>query len=204
MLTLFYKPGTCSMSPHIVLRESGLPFELVKVDTRNNVTADGAEYRAINPRGYVPALKIDGEIDVLTEGPAIVQYIADLVPEKRLAPSPGTIARTRLHEALNYIGTELHKGFSPLFNPKAPDDWKSLVREQMETKLTLLDQTFAKRRYFVGDSFTVADAYLFVVLGWLTYLKMDLARWPNLAAFHARIGERPAVIATLKAEGFFK
>jgi glutathione S-transferase len=204
MLTLFYKPGTCSLSPHIVLREAGLPFQLVKVDTRNDRMADGGSYKAVNPRGYVPAIKVDGEADVITEGPAIVQYIADQAPERKLAPPPGTIARTRLQEALNYVGTELHKGFSPLFNPKAPDEWKALVREQMGAKLALLDAQFAHRTYFVGDSFTVADAYLFVVLGWTKYVGLDLATWPHLAAFHARISQRPAVQEALKAEGLLK
>lgn len=205
MLTLYYKPGACSLSPHIVLREAGLSFDLVKTDTRNNVTERGTTFRDINPRGYVPALMIDGESEILTEGPAIVQWIADQAPEKKLLPPAGTMARTRVQEALNYVGTELHKSIGPLFNPKTPDEFKAITREVMSAKFADLNARLANRAYFVGDSFTVADAYLFTVLGWLgPRIGMDLAAWPNLVAYRARIAERPAVFAALKAEGLLK
>jgi glutathione S-transferase len=201
MFKLYYKTGACSLSPHIVLREAGLLFELVKVDTRIGRTQDGADFRLVNPRGYVPALQNE-EGRVLTEGPAIVQYLADLVPSKQLAPPNGTWERTRLQEWLNYLSTELHKGISPLFSPIAPDAWKHAVRDQYEGKLSWLDGQLAKGGPFLmGESYSVADPYLFTILGWLRVVGIDLARWPALADFRARMLQRPAVRAAMDAEG---
>ena len=203
-MKLFYKPGACSLSPHIVLREAGLSFELVKTNTRAGTTADGGNFRAINPKGYVPTLQLD-DGRVLTEGPAIVQYLADLAPEKGLAPAWGTFERAQLQEWLNYLSTELHKGISPLFNPKAPDEWKTIVREAMDAKLKWVDgQIAGKGPFLMGAAFSVADAYLFTILGWLQFVGLDLSAYPALAAHRATIATRPAVQAALVAEGLVK
>jgi glutathione S-transferase len=203
-MKLFYKPGACSLSPHIVLREADLPFTLVKTNTRAGTTDEGGDFRAINPKGYVPALQLD-DGEVLTEGPAIVQYLADLVPQKGLAPASGTFARARLQEWLNYLSTELHKGISPLFNPKAPDEWKAFSRDAMDAKLKWVDgQIAGKGPFLMGASFSVADAYLFTILGWLQFVGLDLASYPALAAYRATIASRPAVHAALVAEGLLK
>ena len=199
-MKLYYSPGACSLSPHIALREAGLPVELHKVDLRARKLADGSDFTRINPKGYVPALGLDSG-DVLTEGPAIVQYVADLRPEAGLAPPAGTFARYRLQEALNYISTELHKGFSPLFRANCPEEWKAVVRENLHKNFALVDATLARHPYFTGETFTVADGYLFTVLGWTRYVKMDLSAYPNIGAFLARVAERPAVDAALVAEG---
>lgn len=202
-MKLYYSPGACSLSPHIVLREAGLPFELARVDLRTKTTAGGADFRTINPKGYVPALALD-DGEVLTEGPAIVQYITDRVPDRKLAPAPGTPARYRLVEWLNFIATELHKGYSPLFNPKAPDDWKALSRGLLEQRLDWMAEQLAGRSFLLGTDFSVADAYLFTVLGWGKWVGIDLARWPTLAAYSAGIAGREAVRAALAAEKLVK
>lgn len=202
-MKLYYSPGACSLSPHIVLREAELPFELERVDLKTKLTETGADYRTVNAKGYVPALALD-DGNILTEGPAIVQYIADLVPGKMLAPAAGTIERYRLMEWLNFISTELHKGFSPLFNPKAPDDWKALVRELIGQRLDGVAAHLASRPYLMGETFTVPDAYLFTVLGWGKWVDIDLARWPVLKTYTARIADRPAVHAALVAEKLLK
>lgn len=199
-MKLYMKPGACSLSPHIALREAGLPFELVKVDTKAGLTATGADFRALNPKGYVPALEIEPGA-VLTEGPAIVQFIADRAPEKKLAPVSGTLERARLQEWLNYIGTELHKGaYSPLFNSKAPPEWRTTVREGLTPKLAWLDAQLAERPFITGDTFTVADAYLFTVLRWSPYVGVPLEQYPSISAYIARVEARPAVQDALKAE----
>ena len=198
-MKLYYSPGACSLSPHIVLVESGLAFALEKVDLSTKKTERGADYWKVNPKGYVPVLELDNG-QLLTEGPAIVQYLADLVPQKKLAPPAGTIERYRLQEWLNFISTELHKGFSPLFNPKAPDDWKSIVRELLNKRLEIVARQLEGRSYLMGEEFTVADAYLYTVLSWAKHVKLDFSSLPRLLAYIDRVAARPAVHATLVAE----
>ena len=199
-MKLFLKPGACSLSPHIVLEELGLPYETEVVDLARKTTASGQDYLAINPKGYVPALLLDGG-ELLTEGPAIVQYLADLAPEKQLAPANGSVARYQLQAWLTFIGTEVHKSFSPFFNPKAPQEWKDIARANLERRLAYIAQQLEGRDYLLGSEFTVADAYLFTVLNWSKFIQLDLGSWPLLAAYQARVAARPAVQAALKAEG---
>jgi len=199
-MKLFYKPGACSLSPHIVLEETGLSYDSEVVDLKNKVTASGADFWQINSKGYVPALLLDSG-ELLTEGPAIVQYLADLVPAKKLAPANGTIERYRLQSWLTFIGTELHKSCSPFFNPAAGDDWKNIARANLERRLGYTDQQLAGQAYLLGEDFSVADAYLFTVLSWMKFVGLDLSVWPNIVAFQARVAARPAVQAALKAEG---
>jgi glutathione S-transferase len=202
-MKLYYSPGACSLSPHIVLREAGLTFELEKVDLQTKQTETGADYRKVNAKGYVPALQLD-DGSVLTEGPAIVQYIADRVPDKKLAPPAGTLERYRLMEWLNFISTELHKSFGPLFNPKAPDDWKVLVRGLLGQRFDFISAHIENRPFLLGETFTVADAYLFTVLGWGKWVSIDIAQWPLLKSYVERIAVRPAVSAALVAEKLLK
>lgn len=205
-MKLYYKAGACSLSPHIVLHESGLPFDIEAVDLTTKVTASGADFFKISPNGYVPALAVEagaGLTEVLTEGPAIVQYIADLVPEKSLAPANGTIERVRLQTWLNLISTELHKSHSPLFNPKAPEEWKAMMRDLIGRRYAMIATQLDGKDYLMGN-FTVADAYLFTVMGWGRFVGIDIAQWPVLAAYHARVKARPAVQAAMKAEGLIK
>ncbi len=199
-MKLFLKPGACSLSPHIVLEELGLPYETEAVDLVRKTTASGQDFLAINPKGYVPALLLDSG-ELLTEGPAIVQYLADLAPEKQLAPANGSIARYQLQSWLTFIGTEVHKSFSPFFNPKAPQEWKDIARANLERRLAYIAQQLEGRDYLLGSEFSVADAYLFTVLNWSKFIKLDLGSWPLLAAYQARVAARPAVQAALKAEG---
>jgi len=198
-MKLYFAPEACSLSPHIVLRELGLPFDLVKVDTKTKQTADGSDFLAINPKGYVPVLQLDNG-QVLTEGPAIVQYLADLKPEKKLAPANGTWERTRLQETLNFITSELHKGFSPLFNPSMPEAAKTLFKEKLGQRFSQLEPTLAKQDYLLGAQFTVADAYLFTVARWSNFVGIDLTQWPILAKYLARVENRASVKAALEAE----
>ena len=198
-MKLFLKPGACSLSPHIILEEAGLSYETEVVDLAKKVTASGADYLAINPKGYVPALQLDSG-EVLTEGPAIVQYLADLVPAKNLAPANGTLARYQLQSWLTFIGTEIHKNYSPFFNPAAPAEMKAIARANLERQLAYVNEQLAGQDYLMG-TFSVADAYLFTVVNWSRFVKLDVATWPNLAAFMARVAARPAVQAALKAEG---
>jgi len=188
------------LSPHIVLNEGGFSYDTERVDLASGKTETGADYRAVNPNGYVPALLLD-DGQVLTEGPAIVQYLADRVPEKRLAPPAGTMERYRLMEWLNFIATELHKGFGVLFNPQAPEEWKTAVKAQLAQRIGHVSQRLEGKTYIMGDDFTVADTYLFTVLGWGQYVGLDLSPWPMLAAYLGRVAARPAVQAALKAEG---
>ncbi len=199
-MKLYFLPGACSLSPHIALREAGIPFELVRVQRGEKKTAEGKDFSAINPKGMVPALALDDGA-VLTEGPAIVQFVADLAPASKLAPAAGTFARYRLQETLNFLSAELHKSFSPLFNPKVSDDAKALFRDQVAARLDLLAERLVTGPYLFGEGFTVADGYLFTMLNWTTHVGIDLARWPALQAFRARVAERPAVIAAMEAEG---
>ena len=199
-MKLYFSQGACSLSPHIVLREAGVPFELVRVHLGSKKTADGADFRAINPKGYVPTLML-GDGQILTEGPAIVQYIADLRPESGLAPPAGTMERYRLQEWLTFIGTELHKNFSPLFNPAATDDAKEAARANLARRLPIAAQVLEGRPYLTGEAFTVADAYLFTVLTWTRLVDVDLSPWPSLGAYLERVGARPSVQAAMEAEG---
>jgi len=198
-MKLYFSPGACSLSPHIVLRETGLPFELERVDFKTGKTASGAEFKSINPKAYVPALELDDK-QVLTEGPAIVQYLADRAPEKGLAPTPGSFERVRLQEWLTFIGTELHKSFSPLFRP-GPEETRAAARARIEQWFGWLEPQLGARAYLMGERLTVADIYLWVVSGWSTHVELPLDAWPNLVAWRKRIAERPTVQAALKAEG---
>jgi len=199
-MKLYLTPGVCSLSPHIVLEELGIAHETEAVNLRTKVTASGANYLAINPKGYVPALKLDSG-DVLTEGVAIVQYLADLQPEKKLAPPNGSLARYQLQSWLTFIATELHKNFSPFFNPAAPDEMKAIARANIERRLGHVNEQLEGRQHLMGEDFTVADAYLFTVLGWAPIIKLDLSGWAHVTAYQARVAARPAVQRALKAEG---
>jgi glutathione S-transferase len=203
MMKLYFSPGACSLSPHIALREAGLPFELAKVDLHKHVLDDGTDMTKINPKGYVPALQLD-DGSVLTEGPAIVQYIADQAPASKLAPANGTLERYRLMEWLNYITSEVHKQFSPLFNPSANDQTKGFALAALEQRFNYLSETLWDRPYLLGEAFSVADAYLFTVLSWTKWVGIDLAQWPVLNAYVNRIAERPAVQQAMHAEGLLK
>ena len=202
-MKLYYSPGACSLSPHIVLREAGLPFELERVDLKTKMTAGGIDYTSINPKGYVPALALD-DGQVLTEGPAIVQYLADRVPEKKLAPANGTLERYRLQEWLNFISTELHKGMGGLFNANMLEDWRAVVKGIIARRLDYLAKQLEGNNYLMGESFTVADAYLFTILGWSKLLAVNLAPWPVLKRYTERVAARPAVHEALVAEGLVK
>ncbi|MBY0465818.1 MAG: glutathione transferase GstA [Burkholderiales bacterium] len=202
-MKLFYSPGACSLAPHIVLHESGLAFEGVLASTKTHQLADGSDYYAINPLGYVPFLVLaDGR--TLREGQVISQYIADQVPASGLAPAAGTWERYKLQEWLSFISSELHKGFSPLFNPATPEDYKPMVKERLLQRLTWLDGELAGKDYLMGSTFTVADAYLFTVTNWAGFVKLDIGVLANLAAVRARIAARPGVQAAMKAEGLIK
>lgn len=204
-MKLYYAPGACSLSPHIVLREAGLPFDLVKVDMKTKKTDQGEDFSAINPKGYVPLLELDNG-ERLSEGPAIVQYIADQAPQKRLAPPNGSFERSRLQEWLNFITSELHKSFGPLFNPATPDDYKPLAKANITKRLTYVDQTLdkSKQPFLLGDTFTVADAYLFTVTNWTAHVGVDIKSLSKLTEYQNRVRERPAVAAALRAEGLTK
>jgi glutathione S-transferase len=202
-MKLYFSPGACSLSPHIVLKESGLAFEAIAAPTKTHKLLDGTDYYTINPLGYVPYLVLD-DGRTLHEGPAIVQYIADQVPGKQLAPANGSWARYKLQEWLNTIGTELHKGFSPLFTPGMPEQAKELATTRLVSRLTWVDGELAGKSYLMGDTFTVADAYLFVVAGWSKYVGVDISGLTNLNAFMARVAARPAVQEALRDEGLTK
>ena len=202
-MKLYYSPGACSLSPHIVLRESGLAFEPVLASTKTHKLQDGTDYYTINPKGYVPLLELD-DGSRLSEGPAIVQYIADQVPARNLVPAAGTMARYRVQEWLNFISTELHKGFSPLFNPATPENYKPSVKERLIGRLSWVDSQLAGKAYLMGDSFCVADAYLFTVANWTKFVGVDISALTNLAGFMGRMAARPAVHEALKAEGLIK
>lgn len=202
-MKLYYSPGACSLSPHIALREAGLPFELALASTKTKKLADGSDYLAINPKGQVPALLLDSG-DLLTEGVVIVQYIADQAPATGLLPAFGTLARYRVLEWLNYITTELHKSFGPLFNPAYPDEAKALNKAALLQRLAWVDSQLAGRSYLTGDTYTVADGYLFVVTNWTNFVGMDISGLTHLGAFMGRVAARPAVQEALKAEGLLK
>jgi len=202
-MKLYYAPGACSLAPHIVAREAGLPVTLVKVDLSKHLTETGEDFRAINPKGYVPAIALtDGSL--LTEAAAIIQYLADRQPEAGLAPVNGTTERYRLIEWLTFISSEIHKGFGPLWNPATPETVKAATKERLAARFAYLDATLAKQPFLTGETFTIADAYLFTVVNWTNFHGIDLSPFPNLQAFQARIAGRPAVQQALEAEGLLK
>ena len=199
-MKLYYSPGACSLSPHIVARELGIAVELKKVNTKDKTFEGGGDYWKVNARGYVPALELDNG-QVLTEGPAIVQYLADQKPDAGLAPKNGTFERYRLQEWLNFLTSEVHKQFSPLFKPNTPDDYKPIAKQNIATRFDWLDKQLEGKDYLMGKQFTVADAYLFVLLNWTRPTQIDLSKWPNLGAYQKRVAARPKVKEALQAEG---
>ncbi|HWE75417.1 MAG TPA: glutathione transferase GstA [Stellaceae bacterium] len=202
-LKLYYSIGACSLSPHIALREAGLDFTLEKTDLKTKQTASGGDIRKDNPKGYVPTLVLDNG-DVLTEGPAIVQWIADQNPGSGLAPIAGTMPRYHLMEWLNFITSELHKSYTPLFDPNAPAEYKQLVHAALAARYTYVNEKLAGKPYLMGEQFTVADGYLFTVTNWARIVKVDLTPYPNVLAFQERVRHRPHVIEAMKAEGMIK
>jgi glutathione S-transferase len=202
-MKLYYFRGACALSPHIVLLEAGLPFTLVKIDSKTKRTETGEDFLTINSKGAVPTLQLD-DGRVLTEGPAIVQYLADQKPESGLAPRAGTFERYQLMEMLNYITSEVHKSFSPLFNPANSAEMKEMFMANLAKKFDWLSEFLSKKTYLMGNAFTVADAYLFTVLNWTGFLKIDLGKWPVLAEYKSRIGHRPMVQEAMRAEGLVK
>jgi glutathione S-transferase len=202
-MKLYYSPGACSLSPHIAFREAGLPVTLVKASTKTHQLDDGTDFYTINPRGYVPVLELeDGER--LTEGPAIVQYLADRNPASGLAPAAGTIERYRLQEWLNFITSELHKQFSPLFAANTPAEYKEILKEKIAKRFDWVSAQLSGKDYQMGKQFTVADGYLYTILRWTQFVGIDLAKWPVLAAYEARVAARPKVQEALIAEGLVK
>lgn len=202
-MKLYFSPGACSLSPHIVLREAGLHFELDQVDLSTKKTVEGKDFTAINPNGYVPALELENG-QVLTEGPAIVQYIADLVPEKHLVPATGSFERYKLMASLNFISTELHKTYGPLFSSTSSEEARNTAIAYLTKRVNFVNAQLTKSEFFCGDQFSVADAYLFTVLCWSRYVKFDLSPWSSVVAYLEKIGARPAVHAAMVAEGLIK
>ena len=202
-MKLYYSPGACSLSPHIALREAGLAFEPVLASTKSHKLQDGTDYYQINPLGYVPMLELDDGTR-LREGPAIVQYIADQAPTKNLAPANGTLPRYRLQEWLTFIGTEVHKQFSPLFNPATPEEVKTMQKDKLASRFKWIESELKDKQYLMGDTFSVADGYLFTVTNWAKPMNVDLSAYPNLMAYRERVAARPAVQEAMKAEGLNK
>jgi glutathione S-transferase len=202
-MKLYYSPGACSLSPHIVLRELGLPYEPVLASTKTHKLVDGTDYYTINPKGYVPLLELD-DGQRLSEGPAIVQYLADQKPASGLVAAPGSMARYRQMEWLNFVSSELHKSYSPLFNAAMPEEGKAVFRERLRGRYKYLNQQLEGKSYLMGDSFSVPDAYLFTVTNWAPRVGVDLSDQPNVQAFMARMAARPAVQEAMKAEGLIK
>jgi glutathione S-transferase len=199
-MKLYYAPGACSLSPHIVLCELKLPHELEKVDLKTHTLKSGADYREVNPKGYVPALQLDDGL-VLTEGPAIVQYLAELKPEERLLPPAATLERARVQEWLAFIGTEIHKSFGPMFRPGISEDWKDALLANIARRFEFVEESLIGREYLMGTDFTVADAYLFTIVNWAPMMEIDLDLWPRLQAYQQRVAARPAVQEAMRAEG---
>ncbi len=202
-MKLYYGRGACSLASHIVLREVGAAFELIKVDTKTKLTEAGADFRTINPNGYVPVLELDSG-ERLAEGVVVLQYIADQHPAANLAPPAGTMARYRLLEWLTFVSSEVHKGYSPLFNPATPEEYRTIARERLGGRLGYVDGKLAGRSYLLGDTFSIADAYLFVCVNWSQATKVDLSAFANLQAFQSRVAARPATQAAMQAEGLVK
>ena len=202
-MKLYYAPGACSLASHIALHETGLPFEIDKLNVPTKTTASGEDFMRINPKGYVPTLRLD-DGNILTEGAAILQYIADQKPESGLAPKAGTLERYRLQEWLTFIGTEIHKSYSPMFNKAAPEEVKTYAQNLLAKRLGYVEAQLANMTYLVGDHFTVADAYFFVVASWSGHVGFDLSPFPRIKEYLARVAARPAVQAAMKAEGLLK
>ena len=202
-MKLYFTPGACSLSPHIVLREAGKNVDLVQVDLREKKTKEGSDFLKVNPKGQVPVLETDDGM-VLTEGPAIVQYVADQTPASKLAPPSGSKERYQVQEWLNFITSEIHKNFGPIFRPNTPDAYKDIARQNVEGRFTWVDQKLAGRQYLMGDSFTVPDAYLFVMTTWAPRVGISLDKFPNLKAFSERVAARPKVKEAMKAEGLIQ
>lgn len=202
-MKLYYSAGACSLSPHIVANEAGIPLELVKVDTKTKTIEPEGDFWAVNPKGYVPALELD-DGQLLTEGPAIVQYLADLRPAAGLAPANGTFARVRLQEALNYLTSEIHKSYSPLFNPATLPEVREERLAYLRRRYALIEKQLEGKAFLFGDQFTIADAYLYTLTNWARGVRLDLSGFPNLLAFQKRVAERPAVRRALVREGLVK
>lgn len=202
-MKLYFSPGACSLAPHIVAQELGISLQLDRVDLKTKQTASGADFVAINPKGYVPALLLD-DGEVLTEGQVISQYLADLKPEAALAPPNGTLPRYRIQEILGYINSELHKSFSPLFNPATSAEVRAEREAYLRKRYGLIENRLQDQDFLMGESFSIADAYLYTVTNWSNYVNMDLSEFPNLIAFQARVAARPAVQAALRVEGLLK
>ena len=200
MLELYYSPGACATAAHIVANEAGVPVDPIKVDLKSHWTADGRDFHEINPRGYVPALRLD-DGEVITEAAVVLQYLADQAPGSAIMPAPGTIERVRVQEWLAFVGTELHKSFSPLFDPNSAEAVRAASHAKLQPRLEELDGLLAERPYLAGSAFTAADAYAFIVLGWSGHVGIDLVPYPNIQAYLARIAERPKVRLTLEEEG---
>ena len=198
-MKLYYSAGACSLSPHIALEEAGLKYEAISAPTKTKQLPDGSDFRQVNPLGYVPYLVLDDGTG-LSEGPAIVQYIADQAPAKKLAPANGTLARYQLQSLLNFIGTELHKNFGPLFDPGMPAEAKERFKAKLADRLQHVDGLLAGKTWLMGDDFTVADGYLFTVTNWAQPMQIDLSPYQNLTAYRQRVAARPAVQAAMKAE----
>jgi glutathione S-transferase len=199
-MKLYFSPGSCSLSPHIVLREAGANFKLEQVNNQEKKTKSGKDYWSVNPKGQVPCLELDNG-DKLTEGPVIVQYIADQKPSAGLAGSPGTMERYRIQEWLNFTTSELHKTFGPIFRPTTPDAFKDISRANLGKRFDWIDQELAGNQYLMGDKFSIADAYMFTVMRWSPRVNIDISKWPNIKAYVDRVAARPKVQEALKAEG---
>jgi glutathione S-transferase len=202
-MKLYYSPGACSLSPHIVAREAGIDLELEKVDTKSHTFGSGGDFYSVNPKGYVPALEIKAG-EILTEGPAIVQYLGDQKPGSGIVPAAGTLERYRLQEMLGYINSEIHKTYSPLFNKATTPEQADERKQYLKKRYKYLDDKLAGREYLVGDRFSAADAYLFTVTNWAQHVKLDLSGFPNILAFQKRVAARPAVQQAMKEEGLLK
>ena len=202
-MKLYYSPGACSLSVHITLHEAGMAFTPVKAPTKTHKLEDGTDYYSINPLGYVPLLELDDGTRLM-EAPALMQYIADQVPDKHLAPANGTVARAQVNGWLNFVSSELHKNFAPLFNPATPADYKPMVTEKLLSRFKWVDEQLAGMQYLVGNTFSVADVYLFNVTNWAPLVKVDISGFANIATFRAHMALRPAVLAAMRAEGLIR
>lgn len=198
-MKLYFSAGACSLSPHIVLQELGLPYELVRVDMMTKRTSEGQDFFTVNAKGAVATLQLD-DGRILTEGPAIVQYLADLKPEAKLAPANGTFERAQLQEWLNFISSELHGGVSPMFNPELPEKAREIIKAKLLKRIASVEPTLAKQEYLLASGFSVADAFLFTILSWMPYFSIDIAQWPGIAAHSKRVEARPSVVAAREAE----
>lgn len=199
-MKLYYSPGSCALAAHIALCESGLPYELDKYDMRSRTTQDGSDYLAINPNGYVPALQLEDD-EILTEVPAILLYIAEKAPDSGLAPHCGDLSRYRTIQWLSFIGTEVHKSYSPMFNRAATAEWKAASLDKLKIRYDYVENELKKRPYLLGEKFSIADAYLFVTTTWSRPINLDLSPWPHLKAYSEKIAQRPAVIKAMTEEG---